>query len=173
MDPSAPEFAKPHPKQKSIWEQQCARPFNMANMTQYPAIGEEIEAWKQGIKIARRLARSVGMIAAVCVQDEGNNNDDNGNDGHPEGQSVSSCLDKDDQHNEANVGDGAYWFYRPFQSLGNTFRSNQDEDDEDLECLPTSCDKDNVSAGGPTISGKAALYQYSRIYVHFWKLPNL
>ena len=42
----------------------------MANLTEYPAIGEEIEAWKQGIKIGRRLARSVGIFA-VCVQDEG------------------------------------------------------------------------------------------------------
>ena len=77
MDPSAPEFAKPHPKQESIWGQQYPRPFNMANLKEYPAIGEEIEAWKQGIKIARRLARSVGMIPTVSAQDEDNNDDDN------------------------------------------------------------------------------------------------
>ena len=70
MDPSAPEFAKPHPKQESIWGQQYPRPFNMANLKEYPAIGEEIEAWKQGIKIARRLARSVGMIPTVSAQDK-------------------------------------------------------------------------------------------------------
>ena len=67
VDPSAPEFAKPHPKQESIWGQQYPRPFNMANLKEYPAFGEEIEAWKQGIKIARRLARSVGMIPTVSA----------------------------------------------------------------------------------------------------------
>lgn len=70
MDPSAPEFAKPHSKQESIWGQQYPRPFNMANLKEYPAIGEEIEAWKQGIKIARRLERSVGMIPTVSAQDK-------------------------------------------------------------------------------------------------------
>lgn len=70
VDPSVPEFAKPHPKQESIWGQQYPRPFNMANLKEYPAIGEEIEAWKQGIKIARRLARSVGMIPTVSAQDK-------------------------------------------------------------------------------------------------------
>ena len=107
------------------------------------------------------------MIFAVCVQDEGNNDDDNGNDGHQESQSVSSCLDNDGQHNAANVGDGVYWFYRPFECLRNTFLSNQDEVDEDLACSPPACDKDDVSAGGPTISGKAAIYQYSCIYATF------
>ena len=69
VDPSAPEFAKLHPKQESIWGQQYAQPFNTANLKEYPAIGEEIEAWKQGIKIAR-LARSVGMIPTVSAQDK-------------------------------------------------------------------------------------------------------
>ena len=82
VDPSAPEFAKPHSKQDSIWGQQYQRPFNIANLKEYPAIGEEIEAWKQGIKIERRLARSVEMIPAVRAQDEDNSDDDNDNDGH-------------------------------------------------------------------------------------------
>lgn len=60
-----------------------------------------------------------------------------------------------------------YWFYRPFECLGNTFCFNQDEDDEDPDCSPTSCDEEDMSAGGPTVSGKATIYQYSRIYVHF------
>lgn len=167
VDPSAPEFEKPHPKQESIWGQQYQRPFNIANLKEYPAIGEEIEAWKQGIKIARRLVRSVEMIPAVRAQDEDSSDDDNDNDGHQESESVSSCLDNDGQHNEANVGYGDYWFYRSFESLGNTFCSNQDEDDKDPDRSPTSCDEEDISAGGPTISGKATIYQYSRIYVHF------
>ena len=46
VDPSAPEFVKPHPKQESIWGQQYERPINMANLQEYPTIGAEIEASK-------------------------------------------------------------------------------------------------------------------------------
>ncbi|KAJ7388300.1 hypothetical protein OS493_038654 [Desmophyllum pertusum] len=41
---------------------------------------KQIEAWKEVIKIARGLARSVGMIPAIDAADEDNNDDDN--DGH-------------------------------------------------------------------------------------------
>lgn len=105
VDPSNQEFAKPHPKQESIWGKQSAQPFNMANLKEHLAIGEEIKAWKQGIEIARRLARSIGMKPAVCAQDDGNDVGENDNDGHQESG----------QHNEANVGEGDYWFYRPFE----------------------------------------------------------
>lgn len=77
----------------------------MANLKEHLAIGEEIKAWKQGIEIARRLARSIGMKPAVCAQDDGNDIGENDNDGHQESG----------QHNEANVGEGDYWFYRPFE----------------------------------------------------------
>ena len=153
VDPSAPEFAKPHPKQESIWGQQYERPINMANLQEYPAIGEEIEAWKEGIKIAKRLAKSVGM------KPDEENNDDNGNDGHDEREGDNSCMDnnvqKRDQHYGPNAAEEDYWFYRPFECLGNTFRSNQNEDDESHSYSPTAGDEDNISAGGPTISGKA------------------
>lgn len=100
MDPSTPEFAEPHPKQESIWRQQYERPINRANLKEYPAIGTEIEAWKEGIKIARRLARSVGM--AIDAPDEDNNNDNNNNNGHDESEGDNSCLDNNvrgrDQH---------------------------------------------------------------------------
>lgn len=42
VDPPAPEFAKPHPKQENIWGQQYERPLNRANLKEYPAIGAEI-----------------------------------------------------------------------------------------------------------------------------------
>ena len=45
------------------------------------------------------------MKPAVCAQDDGNDVDENDNDGHQESG----------QHNEANVGEGDYWFYRPFE----------------------------------------------------------
>ena len=45
------------------------------------------------------------MKPAVCAQDDGNDVDENDNDGHQESG----------QHNEANVSEGDYWFYRPFE----------------------------------------------------------
>ena len=162
VDPSAPEFAKPHPKQESIWGQQYERPINMANLEEYPAIGAEIEAWKEGIKIARRLAKSVGMEPANDAPDEDNNDDDNGNDGHDEREGDNNCLDNNvrgrDQHYGCNAVEEDYWFYRPFECLGNTFRANQGEDDESQSSSPTAGDEDDISAGGPTISGKTAIY---------------
>ena len=140
--PSAPEVAKPHPKQESIWEQQYERPINMVNLKEYPVIGAEIEAWKEGIKIARELARSVGMRPAIQVPNEDRfDDDDNNNDG-------------------GNVSHEDYWFYRPFECLGNSFRSDQDDEDEDSNCSPTAGDEDDISTGGPAISGKATIYQY-------------
>lgn len=94
VDPSAPDFAKQHPKQESIWGQQYERPINVANLKEYPAIGTEIEAWKEGIKIARGLARSVGMIPDIDAIDEDNNDDGNDdNDGHDGSEGDDGCLD--------------------------------------------------------------------------------
>ena len=134
----------------------------MANLQEYPAIDAEIEAWKEGIKIARRLAKSVGMEPANDAPDEDNNDDDNGNDGHDEREGDNNCLDNNvrgrDQHYGCNAVEEDYWFYRPFECLGNTFCANQDEDDESQSSSPTAGDEDDISVGGPTISGKTAIY---------------
>ena len=96
VDPSAPEFTKPHPKQESIWPQQYKRPLNRPDLTTYPECGTELEEWKEGIEIARRLARLVGMAP------EGDGNDHGGNDGS-DGRGTDN------------------WFWRPFDFPGNTF----------------------------------------------------
>ena len=102
------------------------------------------------------------MKPAIDASDEDNNDDDNGNDGHDEREGDNSCLDNNvrvrDQHYWGSAAEEDDWFYRPFECLGNTFRSNQDEDDESHSCSPTAGDEDDISAGGPTISGKATIY---------------
>ena len=74
--------------------------------------------------------------------DEDNNDDDNGNDGHDEREGDNNCLDNNvrgrDQHYGCNAVEEDYWFYRPFECLGNTFRANQDEDDESQSSSPTA-----------------------------------
>ena len=121
----------------------------MANLQDYPATGTQIEAWKEGIKIARRLAKSVGMKPAIDAPDEDNNDDDNGNDGDDEHERDNSCLDNNvrvrDQHHGGNAAEEDYWFYHPFECLGNTFRPNQDEDNESHSCSSTAGDEDNIS----------------------------
>lgn len=52
VDPSAPEFAKPHPKQESIWGQQYERPINMVNLKEYPVIRHRNRS-KHGKKSSR------------------------------------------------------------------------------------------------------------------------
>ena len=63
VDPHAPEFAKPHPKQESIWHKQYPEGFAKANLKEYPAADTVIEAWQEGIAIARELSISVGMVS--------------------------------------------------------------------------------------------------------------
>lgn len=56
VDPLAPEFTKPHPKQESIWSQQYVQPLNKADLVAYPNIGTE--------KLAEYARR--GSMKAVC-----------------------------------------------------------------------------------------------------------
>lgn len=55
FDPLAPEFSKPHPKPESIWSQQYARPLHKHDLAAYPDNAAEVDEWKEGMKIARRL----------------------------------------------------------------------------------------------------------------------
>lgn len=61
INPNAPDFAKPHPKQESIWHHQYPDGYERANMKAYPAVDSEITAWQEGMEEARALARELGM----------------------------------------------------------------------------------------------------------------
>lgn len=124
VDSSATEFVKPHPKQESIWPQQYNQPLNRSDLTAYPECGKELE-WKEGIEIARRLARLVGM----AQEDDGNDHGD------------------EDGSNGRNGGDTDNWFWCPFDFPGNTFT-------DDNSSLPTSSDEEETSLLGPDISGR-------------------
>lgn len=88
------------------------------------------------------------MEPANDAPDEDNNDDDNGNDGHDEREGDNNCLDNNvrgrDQHYGCNAVEEDYWFYRPFECSQSS--------------SPTAGDEDDISAGGPTISGKTAIY---------------
>ena len=86
IDPLAPEFAKPHPKQESIWHTQNAPDCIPADLRQYPTADETISAWEEGIKKARRLLHSVG----ISPQD----------------------FDPDNPEDSDDVDEN--WFYKPF-----------------------------------------------------------
>jgi len=60
VDPNGPAFAKPHPKQESIWWHQT-KDSPKANLTDYPSHNEVIRQWNRGVHEARRLATTVGM----------------------------------------------------------------------------------------------------------------
>jgi len=61
INPNAPDFAKPHPKQESIWHHQYPDGYERANMKAYPAVDSEITAWQEGMEETRALARGLGM----------------------------------------------------------------------------------------------------------------
>lgn len=88
VDPKGPKFSKPHPKGESIWHKQLQPGFTSADLKSYPTEGEEISAWKDGIRQVRSLAKMIGMNPT----ENNATYDANGN----------GCADED------------IWFFRPF-----------------------------------------------------------
>lgn len=60
VNPQAPDFAKPHPKGEIIWPKQYPDGWQTVPLNAYPALGEEVVAWREGVAIARDLARQAG-----------------------------------------------------------------------------------------------------------------
>ena len=141
INPDAPDFAKPHPKQESIWHRQYEDGYEKTSLLDYPMVGSEVDAWNEGMHEARRLARSVGMAPdnnACGSQREGGDDDD----GH-------DVYDDDDN------GNG--WFYHPFQYPGNKFGDLQEDNgrrsaQSSIQSSGGS-DEDEISAGGQCFSG--------------------
>ena len=71
VDPNAPAFAKPHPKQESTWAKQYPEGYEKACLDHYPVHGEEVQAWREGTSLAQELARSVGMAPTDADDDDG------------------------------------------------------------------------------------------------------
>ena len=134
-DPEAPEFAKPHPKQECIWNSQYPPEEFAASLRDYPAHGEQIQAWKEGIHLARKLAVKVGMGPANYREgnEEDNDSDDGGDDG----------PDSDDDSSD----DSASWFYKPFKYAGNWMLNEGAEDEDEADPIPT----DETEIGNPEI----------------------
>ena len=60
-DPNAPAFARAHIKQENVWAKQFIPVIEFADLKDYPAVGEEIDLWKEGMRMARELATELGM----------------------------------------------------------------------------------------------------------------
>ena len=135
INPDAPDFAKPHPKQESIWHQQYEGGYEKVSLHDYPMAGSEVDAWKEGMIEARRLARSVGMAPES-------------DDSSSEGDSSDDDDDLDD-----DVDGTTSWFYHPFRYPGNRFDDPEEENDRQLTQSSGqssgSSDEDDISAGGP------------------------
>ena len=56
-NPEGPKFSRAHKKQETVWEKQYGKEVQRADLTSYPAVGDEVEAWKEGMEIARNKAR--------------------------------------------------------------------------------------------------------------------
>ena len=85
VDPLAPEFAKPHPKQESIWDRQYTDGFMKAPLDDYPTPESVVDAWRDGRSAAQDLVRSVDMAPNDTCEheggDDGRNDDDDDHDG--------------------------------------------------------------------------------------------
>jgi len=76
VDDNAPAFAKAHIKQENVWHRQIPGGVT-CSLTDYPAHGQEIDAWKTGIHRARELARDLGMVPInTDLADDDDDDDD-------------------------------------------------------------------------------------------------
>ena len=71
VDPFAPEFAKPHPKQESIWARQYADGFVKAPLDDYPTPELVVDPLRDGLSTAQDLVYSVGMAPSDTCEYEG------------------------------------------------------------------------------------------------------
>ena len=121
-DPDAPDLAKPHPKQECIWNSQYPPEQFPASLTDYPGHEAQVQAWKEGVRLARKPAVDVGMGPQDNKLASGG--DDDGDDGEDGG-----CPDSGDDNGDVS----ASWFYKPFKYVGNWMLSvdNEEVKDED------------------------------------------
>ena len=118
-NPKGPKFSKPHPKSESIWKQQYPAGYVKCDLKCYPAAGEELKSWKDGVLEARRLALSLGIKPT-------NTNE----------------IESVNPFNEENADT---WFFNPFHFKGNTFEdlsslpTDDEEEDDPLDIDFTTC----------------------------------
>jgi hypothetical protein len=193
IDPNAPAFAKPHPKQESIWHRQYPVGFASANLKEYPQRGSEVNAWRQGILEARQLAIAVGMAPRFQRDDndsdsdeddsgESDSNDDHGNDDDSDDDSSGDSNDGDDDDKGPGQRDGVDsndnidndalpiddnddWFYKPFSYPKNRFHG-VDGNNEDGDDSEDNCDEEETSACGPCLSGMCYSWDLIRFCVY-------
>ena len=111
VDPKRPTFAKPHPKGESIWHRQYDEGCLKADLQNYPAQGEEVNAWKEGIVEGRHLAMLVDMIPGQN-QAGGNN----------------QCLD-DYPSDSGDCPQDLEWFFKTYNYKWNKFNGDDDSFD--------------------------------------------
>ena len=62
VNPFGPEFARPSHKGEIIWSRQYGTDWQPADLSAYPAVGDEVPTWREGAALARDLVRRAGMI---------------------------------------------------------------------------------------------------------------
>ena len=117
VDDNAPAFAKAHIKQENVWHTQTPG-GQTCSLMDYPLANTEIDEWKNGMTMARELAKDLGMKPSYFRND----NDD----------------DPDNPDNG--------WFYSPFKH-GDHFKLFKDlNNDETGDC--SGDEDDDGSNGG-------------------------
>ena len=111
VDPNGPKFAKPHPKGESIWHRQYNKGCLKADLKNYPAQGEEVNAWKEGIVEGRHLAVLVDMIP-----------------GQNQAGSNNQCPD-DYPSDGGDCPQDLEWFFKPYNYKQNKFNGDDDSFD--------------------------------------------
>jgi len=114
-----PEIKFPKRKHNNdfIWDKQFPQDQRKkeCNLQDYPSAEDVVEAWKEGIKMAKDLARRLGMHPDQDNEDgdgSGNDDDDDDNDGGCGGSSSSSSGndDGDDDRDSDNEDGSRRWF---------------------------------------------------------------
>lgn len=150
VDPFAPEFAKPHPKQESIWARQYADGFVKAPLDDYPTPELVEDTLRDGLSTAQDLVRSIGMAPNDTCEYEGEDNSCDDDDDHDhDGRGGRTDENRQGNGKGMEVND---WFYHPFRYPGNKFgRGSTIGDEQDDH--PDSGDDVDTTNGITCLSG--------------------
>ena len=149
VDPLAPVFAKPHPKQESIWACQYADSSMKAHLDDYPTPELVVDVLRDGLSTAQDLLRSIDMAPNDTGEYEGGDNGCDDDDDDHDGS--GGCAGENRQGNGEGM-EAKDWFYHPFRYPGNKFRRGSTISDEPDD-HPDSGDAVDTTNGITCLSG--------------------
>lgn len=151
VNPQALQFANPHPKQESIWSLQYPDSFLKAPLYNYPSPELAVDAWKEDILMAHKLAHSTDMVLNdVCDNAMCDGDDDNVGGGGRICENVQCSSNFFEGEGKCIKGND--WFYHRFWYPGKQLEKSTTSDETEYHSSNGS-EKDDTTNGATCLSG--------------------